>query len=467
MTASGGDLLIGTFAGGLIRFDGANFTETKPNGERIARITKVVADGPRIYVGTFDNGAWAYENDTWSHVTSADGLPSDRVVGITVKNDQVYLATDLGLAVHDQSGTRSVADAPMLSDVTVADGRLLIVKDSGELMSFTKTLETMSERGGQQNARFETAGGRLFEISDGGVSEIDNGHLRPFYKPDDVPLTSNFVSALALDRGSELWVGTFRQGIDVLSGTTGKTRHLDSDVVREINYLQPNEDGMSAATTAGLVVIGSDLKIKQSLTKTDALPSNSVTYFSGDRVATAKGLAFLNKSKPTVLSTVQGLPNNAVYTTLQTGDKLYAGTLGGLAEIEGRHVVRTYTASNSALSTSWVTSLCKAGDRLFIGTYGGGIFELLASGEIRFFQPEAGKFTVNFNAMYTDGERLYAGTLDGVRVLDLRSQRWQTLRDILPSENVMSIAGGGSAVYFGTSSGIARVEKRHFGIQQK
>ena len=114
-----------------------------------------------------------------------------------------------------------------------------------------------------------------------------------------------------------------------------------------------------------------------------------------------------------------------------------------------------------------MTSLVQAGDRLFIGTYGGGVFELLASGEVRSFQPETGKFTVNFNAMYTDGERLYAGTLDGVRVLDLQSQKWQTLRDILPSENVMSITGDDSAIYFGTSSGIARVEKRHFTNQQK
>jgi len=296
---------------------------------------------------------------------------------------------------------------------------------------------------------------------------VDNGHLRPFYKPDAEPMTDNFVSALAIDRASELWVGTFRNGIDVISSAGGKTRHLGSDAVREINFLQANADGMNAATTGGLVSIGSDLKIRQNLTKADQLPSNSVTHFTGDTIATAKGLAFINKGKPTVLSTVQGLPSNSIYTTLQIGDKLYAGTLGGLAEIEGRRVTRTYKDSNSALTTNWVTSLCKAGDRVFIGTYGGGVFELLASGEIRSFQPETGKFTVNFNAMYTDSDRLYVGTLDGLRVLDLRSQKWQTIRDILPSENVMSITADDAAMYFGTSSGIARIDKRHFSSLQK
>jgi len=465
-TVSGGDLLIGTFAGGLLKFDGANFAEIKPNGERIARVTCVVSDGPRLYVGTFDNGVWLFENDTWSHVTSADGLSSDRVVGIAATGDRVYIATDLGLAVHDPSGTRSVADEPMLSDVVFANGRLLVAKASGELMRFEKTLDAVSERSGLQDTRLATAGDRLFQISASGIAEIDNGHLGTFYKPDSEPLTDNFVSALALDRGVELWVGTFRSGIDVISGATDKTRHLESDAVREINFLQANGGGMSAATTAGLVVLGSDLKIRQNLTKTDQLPSNSITHFTGDTIATAKGLAFLNKGRPTVLSTVQGLPSNSVYTTLQVGDKLYVGTLGGLSEIDGRRVTKTYKDSNSELTTNWVTSLCQAGDRLFIGTYGGGVFELLSSGKIHSFQHETGKFTVNFNAIYTDGERLYVGTLDGVRVLDLRSQRWQVLRDVLPSENVMSITGNDSAVYFGTSSGIARVEKRHFINQQ-
>jgi hypothetical protein len=467
LAVSGGDLLIGTFAGGLIRFDGASFIEIKPRGQRLMRITRVVSDGPRSYIATFDNGLWLYENDTWSQVTSADGLPSNRVVGIATAKDRVYIATDLGLAIRDSSGTRSVSDVPMLSSVEVWNDRALLSKDSGELLAFDKTLVPISERDGQANARLVSAGDRLFQISDSGISEIVDGHPKPFFKPEADSLSSNFVSALALDQGSELWVGTFRGGIDVISGASGKTKHVETDAVREINFLRPSDSGMSVATTGGLVMIGYDLSVKQNLTKEDSLPSNSILHFSGNVIATAKGLVFSDKRRSTVLSTVQGLPSNSVYTTLQVGNKLYAGTLGGLAEIENRRVTRTYTSSNSGLTVNWVTSLCAAADRLLIGTYGGGVYELLPSGEIHSFQPEIGKFTVNMNAMYIDGERLYAGTLDGVRVLDLHSQKWQTLRDILPSENVMSITGSDAAIYFGTSSGVARIEKSHFSNIQK
>ena len=172
MAMSGGDLLIGTFAGGLIRFDGADFAEIKPNDKRVMRVTRVVCDGARMYVGTFDNGAWLYESDAWSHVTSSDGLPSDRVVGIAAANDRVYIATDLGLAVHDSSGARSVAEAPLLSDIAFEGEKLLVTKDGGELMSFEKSLSTISDRGGVQNTRLEPVGDRLFQISDSGIAEI-------------------------------------------------------------------------------------------------------------------------------------------------------------------------------------------------------------------------------------------------------------------------------------------------------
>ena len=84
-----------------------------------------------------------------------------------------------------------------------------------------------------------------------------------------------------------------------------------------------------------------------------------MTHFSGDFMATAKGLAFRENGQIRVLSTVNELPNNAIYTTLKTNEKLYAGTLGGLAEIENKRVVRTFKDSNSNLKTNWITALIR------------------------------------------------------------------------------------------------------------
>ena len=100
--------------------------------------------------------------------------------------------------------------------------------------------------------------------------------------------------------------------------------------------------------------------------------------------------------------------------------------------------------------------------RIFIGTYGGGLFELLPSGEIHSFENETGKFVVNPNAMFSDGTRLYIGTLADLKILDLRTQEWKTIKQILPSETVMSIVGEAENIYFGTTNGIAIIEKSYF-----
>jgi len=192
------------------------------------------------------------------------------------------------------------------------------------------------------------------------------------------------------------------------------------------------------------------------------LPSNSIAHLSEDFIATSKGLAFRENGKIRAISAVNGLPNNSVYTVLQTGEKLYAGTLGGLAEIQNKKVIRTFKDSNSNLKTNWVTALISINERIFIGTYGGGLFELLPSGEIRSFEAETGKFTVNPNAIFADENKLYIGTLAGAKIYNLERQKWANIKNILPSETVMTITGDDENIYFGTTNGIAKVEKSWF-----
>jgi ligand-binding sensor domain-containing protein len=176
-------------------------------------------------------------------------------------------------------------------------------------------------------------------------------------------------------------------------------------------------------------------------------------------LATGRGLSLNQSGRWRALTTVQGLPSDQIYTTLYFKGSLFVGTLGGLAQIQSDRVVRVFKDSNSKLTHNWVTSLCAAGDRLFIGTYGGGIFELAASGDLNSFAGEIGTPVVNPNAMWSDGEMLLAGTLDGAWAFDLRSQKWTHLKDELPAKTVLSVTGDDRFIYFGTTNGIARVEK--------
>ena len=456
---SDGGLVIGTFSGGLLQFDGSNFTEIKTGKERIVGVNCIRKIGRRLYVGIFANGLYVNEDSTWSHFTTSEGLPSDRVVGIEILDGQRYAATDLGLAVFDGGAFRTVAKIPTLAGSAVHEGRIFLVKEDGQIFTFDRTMKELQPPDGARNARLISRDGKLWLLSSAGISVYQDSRFRGFSRSEG-PLTDNFISALAVGKDGDLWAGTFRRGIDIL-GPAGDSRHIETEGVREINYLTSIDNKISAATSAGLFNLTGDSP-QQFLSIKDGLPSNSITHFSGEYFSTAKGLAIRSGGRLRILTTVQGLPNNSVYTGIKIGEKYYAGTLGGIAEIVDGRVMRTYTDSNSNLTTNWVTAFCLAGGRLFVGTYGGGVFELTPSGEIRSFASEAGKFTVNPNAMYSDGERLYAGTLTGVKTLDVRTQEWKTVKNILPSQTVMSITGDATAVYFGTMKGIARVERSFF-----
>lgn len=456
-----GKLLIGTFKGGLLEYDGANFTEVKADEKTIAAVNCLFKTGAKIYVGTFDNGLWIYENDVWTHLTTGDQLPSNRVVGIVEKNAEIYVATDFGLSVLQNKTLRVLTILPALSGLALHHNQIFLTRDNGEIFTFENSLKQFRAPDNRQNSRLVSAADALWFLSNQGAAKLADGKMKIFNQPEINALTDNFVAALAFDADENLWIGTFRRGIDVYAADGKKLTHLESESLREINFLQSNNEMIFAATASGRHTFKKDFSAVVQ-TKKDGLPSDSITHFSGDFTATTKGLAFRENGRIRALSTVQGLPNNAVYTTLQTAGKLYAGTLGGLAEIQANKVVRTFKDSNSNLKTNWVTALIETSERIFIGTYGGGVFELLASGEIRAFDDETGKFVVNPNALFSDGARLYVGTLAGVKILDLKTQEWKTIKQILPSETVMSIAGNERAVFVGTTNGIARIEKSYF-----
>jgi ligand-binding sensor domain-containing protein len=189
---------------------------------------------------------------------------------------------------------------------------------------------------------------------------------------------SNVISSLAFDAGGNLWAGSFRNGLDVFTPSGARLAHVESDEVREVNALAPDaEGGMFAATSQGLVRFDPALHPTR-MGAGEGLAGNSVLHVAlpdvaaaGDAskveaaraqrkstndeqliVATSRGLSLGAAGKMRTLTTVQGLPSNSVYSVWTEGDKIFAGTLGGLAELSGGRVVRVFKDSNSALKTT-------------------------------------------------------------------------------------------------------------------
>lgn len=490
-------LLIGTFSGGLIEFDGDKITEIKPFDSSINHITFLREDDSGLIVGTFADGLWMRKNQVWKQFTTADGLSSNRVLGVENFGGSIFVATDLGVSQavfeeilqENQKTFRQTFGLPTLSSLMLVNETFYLTKDNGEIFEFSSkrhpaepsTLKKIGWKAPEnlQSARFFRLDNEIWFLSSAGLYKNKNSasgeiSLAVFTKDSDENfLTDNNVSALLIDRRARLWVGTFRRGIDVFSDAGKKLEHLESENVREINNLTSNAENeqVIAATSAGAMLFDEQFK-ETFFTENENLPNRSVTQISlfndgknrYSAVSTAKGLFFQDKNSRRVFSTLNGLPSGSVFAALFARNSLFAATMSGLAQIENGRVARVFKTSNSELKNNWISALCPAGERIFIGTYGGGVFELLPSGEIRGFESETEKFFVNPNALFSDGARLYAGTLEGVWCLDLQTQKWSRIKDFLPSETVLSITGDGENIYFGTTNGIARIN-RNFWIE--
>lgn len=482
--ADEGRLLIGTRAGGLLAFDGREFKELTAGTEhkRLLEINHLSKDGARLFAGTFADGLWIEEGGRWSHFTTADGLLSNRVVGVAVAGQHLFVATDFGLSMNTEARFQTLVTIPSLSSLALTTDSVVLSKDNGETFSFRTdqgisrsrqvTPIAWSKAGNLAGTRLISLDKYLWLLSEEGIYRAGGANAFVAWgQPDrNRTLTANLISALTIDSDARVWAGNFRRGIDVLSPQGKQLAHLESETNREINSLTNDREGILAASSAGLLRFDSSLRNTEQWSTKDGLLSNAILQVArwdveGENtlaLATSKGLSLGARGRLHGLTTVQGLPSNSLYTVLVQGRKTYVGTLGGLAVIEDGRVSRVFKDTNSKLTTNWVTALCAVGNRIFVGTYGGGLFELNASGELRSFAPEVGRVVVNSNAMWSDGLRLFVGTLDGALIFEPSSQQWTRVKGELPSRNVMSITGSDNYVYFGTTGGIARIERSYW-----
>jgi ligand-binding sensor domain-containing protein len=494
LLADEGRLLIGTRAGGLIAFDGRQFKELTAGTEhkRLLEINLLAKDGVRLFVGTFADGLWIDEAGRWSHFTTNDGLLSNRVVGVAVANQNLFVATDFGLTVAPITQPRflTLVTLPSLSSLALTTDSIVLSKDNGEIFSLRTDREISASRqvsplawsraGNSAGTRLTSLDNYLWLLSEEGLYRADLDHAGAFLawgQPDrNRTLTSNLVSSLTIDSQARIWAGNFRRGIDVLNSQGIQLAHMESETNREINSLTKDQatNTILAASSAGLLRFDLSLRTSEQWSTKDGLLSNAVLQVArwdvdGENArnpqlafATSKGLSLGARGKLRGLTTVQGLPSNSLYAVLVQGRKTYVGTLGGLAVVEDGRVSQVFKDTNSKLTTNWVTALCAVGHRIFVGTYGGGLFELNGSGDLRSFATEVGRVVVNPNAMWSDGSRLFAGTLDGALVFEPASQQWTQVKSELPSRNVLSITGSDNYVYFGTTGGIARIESSYW-----
>ncbi len=482
------ELLIGTLDGGLFEYNGEKFTR-RLNGTTEAdfeRVTALLQNDSRLYIGTQDKGLYLWREAHIEHLSTQEGLPSPHITGLAVEpvSQSIAVATDFGaVTLNEANEVKELSQQPNITSLAASRGRLWAGLFNGGIAELSKAEKSPATGFPDKVATTVFAeDDKLWALTQQGAFVRDESSSRTAFEPlagiggGERILSAAHITTLASDTQGRLWIGYFDKGIDVLALESGeRLSHIEDDRVREINFLAFDRanDRILIATSRGLISL--DSRANQSLlTKEQGLIDNAVAHISlvedamgrGERLvlATAGGLTEITQGRARSLTAFHGLSSNHLYTSAGNSSRLFVGSLSGLVELEGLRVIRVYKKSNSKLSDDWVTALQEIDGTLYIGTNGGGVDALLPTGEWVNFSDEQGKFEVNPNAMYFDGERLYIGTSDkGLFAYNVRERRWSRISASLTSQNVTAITSDDRFIYVGTLNGLVRIEKRVIG----
>jgi ligand-binding sensor domain-containing protein len=494
-----GRLLLGTAKLGVLVFDGRTLRRFHPTLDNLY-VTALAGSESSLSVGTLNDGLLLWRGGETIRLGEEQGLPDSRVEALAMAGDTVFAGTPVGVAeVRQGKVARTVANG-LFAHALLLDGEELLVgqmdaqiarlrwseNDAGPgARRPIQALSTLQEKGAGQQVRhgraaasesnssadgqaveeFLISGSIRYALTGNALLErTPDGAWRKMLAPAPAQLSDRNISSLAVASDGRLWVGFFDRGLDILSANGRETAHVENEQVFCVNRIVENqrEGAVAVATANGLVLFSRDGRQRQVLGKDSGLIAQHVTdvalYQDGMALATPAGITFLDPGGAHSIYAFEGLVNNHVYALGVGGDRLLAGTLGGISLVQVGLVQRNFTVANSGLKHNWITALVPAGSDWLVGTYGAGIERLSASGQITATDATGQGIVINPTAMASDGQLVVAGTLGrGLMVADATGSRWRTVTAGLPSLNVTAIAFNKDTVYVGTDNGLVRI----------
>lgn len=268
-----------------------------------------VDDNNNIWVGTFKNGLYKFDGDSWSTYKHPDDLVSDTIRAITVSNIGIlWVGTNLGISKFENQNW---------SNLTELDGLF-----NNDIRSLDCDLEN--------NILIGTRNNRLVKY-DG--ENFTNYHVNP---DESGPIEMGHIHTITHDVNGNIWVGSCISGLSKFDGTiwTDKINNLNAFVQSSICS---TEGDVWIGHHSGAYKFSNENWTKY--TNTDGLPSNIIKCFTIDHqnniwVGTDSGLSKFDGLEWTNYTTDNGLTNNNINALAcdQKGD-IWIGTNSGLSKL--------------------------------------------------------------------------------------------------------------------------------------
>lgn len=386
-----GVLWIGT-CGGLYRYSGSSF-QWMNQMESIKTVSCLYTDeAGRLWIGTNDNGLSICIDQKISNVVNrGNGLPSNSVRCITENTDgYYYVGTAESLVVMTLSSGLKVCDTiPEIvhADCICADrnDNVAVVTEAGELYLVCGTEITARQTTGREEVIY---------------------------------------TCCAFDEKGRLYAGTSSNTVEVYQLVEGRLKmefSIACGSLQEINSLYFSEEGIlfvCAENGAGYI----DAEGKNSAIKMDHFDSaieHMLVDYQGNLWFTSSKSGVLRLCPSAFLEVYRtdGMPKQAVNTTVKWQDCLYFGTDNGLGAVNGKGA----DPVRQALSGTPVSCLMvDSRNHLWIATDGRGVWEVSEKGEIEVYDSEAGTLGSRFCCVIEteDGAIVAAGDFGIVFIKD-------------------------------------------------
>ena len=451
-----GYLWIATEAG-LARFDGVAFRVFDRNSDTAFRSDDIccLAEHDGLWVGTSD-GLLRMDRGAFRRYGSAEGLPSDSVLSLTVGSDGVLTVdTTAGWARWADGRFQAAAgNSPVAPSAWRFTGQSVAVGSrewrvgrelpAGRVTAFAVDREGVGWIGmnnGLLMARAEDGSVApvaalrgntvlsLYEDAEGNHwvgTETSGLHvLRALKFRGEPALAATAVTSVAQTSDGAIWVGTRGDGLRRLrNGVWDQplAEHaLTSSVI--LALASGSRGGLWVGTPDGLNLVSAAGKVEQ-VTSVDGLPDDSIRSLAAETdgsvwAGTRRGLVHLRmvNGKPSIetLTSANGLGGDLIGAVLRGGSsELWVGTSGGLSLLHNGGNITNFTAKDGLPGPIVAAMAQDQAGKLWVATQNGGL---------SFFDGKRFVAIANFDHAVTHDNNIEAMVADRAGSLWLRMDR--------------------------------------------
>ncbi len=279
-----------------------------------------------------------------------------------------------------------------------SNGRLIAATSDGNVLLIdTSTLRStlLFDSGGREIRHLmERKNGEYWIGTNEGlfIRQMDNGALTSIFYDEHEPhsLSADFITSLAKDQSGNVWVGTYYKGLNFWEDNTDEyrfyyqnptSRSMKGTIVRSIvsdaqgNVWFCTEDG-------GLNCLGPESSQGASYEIVRDLNMQDLTILGDDLwIHTFGGGVYRFDLKHRTVRKHYELPGHSTGIGLLTQDgRLYSGTMGGLFEYDPAS--DSFKTADPACPDFIHTLFQDSKDRIWIGTYGNGLYCYTVDGKL-------------------------------------------------------------------------------------